>query len=276
MQRPNRPVTSREYKLILNADRFKDRFEGTQTFWNLLKFLVAKQGGQIHQEQDEEKVRRTWYLDTPGLDFRRRQFVLRVREEVDEPNKKFKATLKYRAPDRYISAGQNLSTTAQKSKTKFEEDILPPFTSKFSHSTSVKYKKTPDLAHIERVASLFPGVAALNIATGTPVEKVNGFEANEIARWVGQLKFEREPLVKLCLSFWYLIGTEIVKELPLIVEFSFDYDAAEETHDDPSQLEQFPSPVVTGAYRLFKTLQRQSDWIKSNATTKTAYAYEAL
>ena len=122
------------------------KVEGSQTFWN----LVEKQGGEIHLRQDEERVRRTWYLDTPGLDFRRRQFVLRVREEEDEGKKEFKVTLKYRAPDRYISASQDLSST-KKGKHKFEEDILPPFTSKFSQSMAVKRKKEPNLGHVDQV-----------------------------------------------------------------------------------------------------------------------------
>lgn len=272
MKKSNRPVTSREYKLILNADRFKDRVEGSQTFWDLVEFLVDKQGGQIHLRQDEERVRRTWYLDTPGLDFRRRHYVLRVRKEEDEGEKEFKVTLKYRAPDRYISASQDLSST-KKGKYKFEEDILPPFTSKFSHSTAVKRKKEPVLGQFNEVAALFPGVAALGIGADTPIDKVNGFEAYEIARWVGQLKFEAEPIVKACLSFWYLMGSE--KELPLIVEFSFDYDLPEE-QEDPASLERYPMPVAAGAYRFFMTLQRQLDWVNFNATTKTAYAYEAL
>jgi uncharacterized protein YjbK len=67
-------------------------------------------------------VRRTWYLDTPGLDLQRHHYALRVREEEDEGKKRFKVTLKYRAPDRYLSASQDLSST-EKAKHKFEEDI---------------------------------------------------------------------------------------------------------------------------------------------------------
>jgi hypothetical protein len=116
-------------------------------------------------------------------------------------------------------------------------------------------------------------VAALDIVGDTPVGKVNGFEAHEIARWVGQLKFEEEPIVKACLSFWYLMGSE--NELPLIVEFSFDYDLPEEP-EDSAALEHYPIPVAAGAYGFFMALQRQSDWVNFHATTKTAYAYEAL
>jgi hypothetical protein len=272
MTASNRPVTSREYKLILNADRFKDRLEGSQTFWNLVEFLVVNQGGQIHLRQDEEQVRRTWYLDTPGLDLQRHHYTLRTREEEDEGKKRFKVTLKYRAPDRYLSASQDLSST-EKGKHKFEEDILPPFTSMFSHSVSVERKKEPDLDHVDQMVALFPGVADLDIGADTPVQKVNAFEAHEIARWVGQLKFEEEPIVKACLNFWYLIGSK--EELPLIVEFSFDYDLPKE-QEDTTGLERYPIPVATGAYRFFMTLQRQSDWMNFRATTKTAYAYEAL
>jgi uncharacterized protein YjbK len=268
----NRPVTSREYKLILNADRFKDRLEGSQTFWNLVEFLVNKQGGQIHLRQDEEHGRRTWYLDTPSLDFRRHHYVLRVREE-DGGKKWFKVTLKYRAPDRYLSASQDLSST-KKAQHKFEEDILPPFTSKFSHSASIERKKAPKLGQVDQVVDLFPGLAGLGINAETPVGKVNTFEAHEIARWVDQLKFEEEPIVKACLSFWYLIGSK--KELPRIVEFSFDYDLPDGAGDGRDSPESYPLPVVAGANRLFAALQRQTDWVNFRATTKTAYAYEAL
>lgn len=274
MNASNRPVTSREYKLILNADRFKDRVEGSQTFWDLVEFLVEKQEGQIHKRQDKEKMRRTWYLDTPGLDFRRNQFVLRVREEADaEPEERFKVTLKYRAPDRYISASQDLSST-KKDKHKFEEDILPPFTSKFSHSVSFKQGEEPNLGRVDQVAALFEGIDDLDLDDDTRVEKVNGFEAHEVARWVGQLKFKKEPIVKCCLSFWYL--TRSKNEFPLIVEFSYDYDLPDDAQDDSGDLEQYAIPVAAGAKRLFMTLQKQLDWMNFAATTKTAYAYEAL
>ena len=272
----NRPVTSREYKLILEAGRFRDRFEGTRTFWNLVMFLVHKEGGEIYREQNKEMKRRTCYLDTPGLDLRRRQLALRVREEGGGDEVMTKVTLKHRDPDRYISASQDLSTSIKKSKNKFEEDVLPPFTSKFSQSTSVKYKKPPKLDRIDRVTSVFQGIAAFNIPGDTPVERVNGFQPYEIARWVGKLKFGQEPILKAVLSFWYLIGKNTAEELPLIVEFSFDYDLPEDTRDDPSRLEYYPIAVVSGAYRLFRALQRQSEWVRFDATTKTAYAYESL
>ena len=72
----NRPVTSREYKLMLNVDRFENRAEGAAAFWRLIRFLVEeKLGGEIVKEQVKEDVRLTHYRHTVGLDLRRNGFV---------------------------------------------------------------------------------------------------------------------------------------------------------------------------------------------------------
>ena len=35
-------ITSREYKLMLNTDRFQDREEGLKAFWDLVSYIVKK------------------------------------------------------------------------------------------------------------------------------------------------------------------------------------------------------------------------------------------
>jgi len=125
----NLPVTSREYKLMLNTDRFRDRDEGSEQFLNLIDFLIRQQGGTVIERQNNEEHRRTSYLDTPQFALRQSGLALRLREEA----KGFQINLKYRSPDRYMSAAQNVSSS-KPGKIKFEEDILPPFVSKFSHS----------------------------------------------------------------------------------------------------------------------------------------------
>lgn len=271
MNRSNWPVTSREYKLMLNADRFKDREQGSEAFWSLVDFLVDKQGGKPEKyKKVKKKKRRTWYADTAGLALRRHGFVLRLREEEGEV-KKYKITLKCRASDRYVSASQDVSSS-EEGKTKFEEDIMPPFTSKFAHSTAVRTNELPSLGEMDKAVALFPGLKALEIPGNTPIETVNSFTAYEIALWIGKIYFGEGPKIKACLTFWYLLGEE--DELPLVAEFSFDYDVLKRPPED--HLEQFPTQVVAGTNRFFKTLQKQSGWINFNATTKTAYAYDAL
>ncbi len=277
----NRPITSREFKLMLNVHRFVDRAEGAAAFWEIVEFMTEKHDGEVIETQDEEKERRTWYVDTRDRTFRHNLVVLRLRDDVTEP-KDSKITLKYRNADRYVSAARDLSSPVEKAKTKFEEDILPPFTSKFAHSTSIKKKHLPgldngnisdfDVSEAGKVAALFPGLDELGLAEETPLWKVNSFKAHEVVRWLGKIQFGGEPTVSTCLSFWYLRGLK--HELPLVGELSFDYDAAEGAEEDA--LEQFPAGVVEGTNRFFKSMQRQRNWISSGGTTKTAFAYEGF
>jgi len=195
----NRPVTSREYKLMLNVDRFKDREQESEVFLSLLGFLVRKEGGSV-EEQNEEERRQTSYLDTPEGALRQQGFALRLREE-DDDEEEFQINLKYRAPDRYISAAQDLSSP-QEGKTKFEEDILPPFVSKFSHSTSLETDEDPELGTMNKVMALFPELKELNIDEDTPVETVNDFKVLEVVRKLCKLEFGVEPIIKASLSCW--------------------------------------------------------------------------
>jgi uncharacterized protein YjbK len=151
MSGSNLPITSREYKLMLNVERFKDRNEGSEMF-----------------------------LDTEELTLHRRGFALRLREET-KTSAEFQINFKYRASDRYISAAQDVSST-QQAATKFEEDILPPFVSKFSHSTSIKTGTLPDLSSVTRVASLFPAVTNLDLQGDPSVETIKDFRAAEVVR----------------------------------------------------------------------------------------------
>jgi hypothetical protein len=282
----NRTVTSREYKLMLRADRFRDRRRGAETFWNLVRFLIQDvQNNEVYREQDEELRRLTWYLDTPGTELRKHGFVLRVREESDaeEP---FKVTLKYRAPDRYVSAGKDLSCREKikKKNDKFEEDILPPFASKFARSVAFRAEELPVLETMEQATGLFSGLAALQIPHDTPISVVKGFKAHEVAHRIGQLGFVRMPavraaaepdfIVKCCLTFWYLLGED--DEWPLAAEFSFDYDLPKEELEHSDQLEHFSPTVVAGTNVFFRSLQKQVGWLDGSGTTKTAYAFDAL
>jgi hypothetical protein len=265
MQSANRPVTSREYKLMLNVDRFADRDRGARQLWAVLQFLVAKAGGAISKEQDATDERETLYLDTPGHDLHRRGLSLRVRRES---KKKRKVTLKLRAKDRYLAAVFDLRAEADEPEWKFEEDILPPFASVFAHSVSFETKKEPGADTVATLAALFPGLAALEIPPATPVVTVNDFTAQEVARKLGQFRFGGEPVVKAMASFWYLPSAP--GDYPLVGELSFDYDAPAPA----APLEQFPAAVVRGANALFASLQRQSGWLDLAGTTKTAAAYE--
>ncbi|RIK40284.1 MAG: hypothetical protein DCC55_15530 [Chloroflexi bacterium] len=260
----NLPITSREYKLMLDASRFEQRQNSVATFWTLVSHLATKQGGKVAEMQDEVEERRTWYLDTPEQALHQRGYSLRIRRAG-----KHQVTLKYRSSDRYLAAACDVSSTLA-GKTKFEEDVLPQ-QSKFAHSNSVQSETMPALATVHQASLLFPGLQRLNIAGDTPLQRVGDFTAHEIVYRVGKIKFGGKPVVKACLSFWYLDGISLA--MPLAVEFSFDYDLPGSVQTGDGELEQFPLSVVAGATQLFRTLQKYAVWLDSSGSTKTDFAY---
>ncbi len=178
MARTNRPLTSREYKLMLNPDRFTDQGAGIAAFHDLLEFLFERLGVEDVDREDISENRRTWYVDTAGHALRNAGFVLRVREEIGE-DKPFKVTMKQRGSDRYIAAAHDIGSDGGKSK--FEEDILPPFISRFSYSSSFRAGRAPSFGDLRGIREVFTGLPDFEASNGTPVKRVNGFEAREIA-----------------------------------------------------------------------------------------------
>jgi len=259
-------VSSREYKLILSPDRFADREAGAEALRDLIHLLVSRQQVDVEDQADEE-TRRTYYLDTFASHLNHAGFALRVRYEQEEDA--YKIALKYRAPDRYLAASKNVRSSKDKNgSVKFEEDILPPFRSVFSRSSSIWCDELPKLDTLDDAAQLFPGLAALDIPKKTKLAKANGFEAHEVFRKLCILKFKNKKTktkVKLGLSFWYHTQRD---RWPLIAECAFDYKA--HNGDD------FPLDVVEATGKLFCSLQNQPGWFNSGATTKTRYVYEGL
>lgn len=264
----NRPIASREYKLMLNADRFKDRDEGVRIFFNLIKLLIEKESGEI-EAQNEIERRKTSYLDTRELALHQNGFALRLRDEGN----KFQINLKYRASDRYASAARDLNSPVEH-EPKFEEDILPPFISKFSHSCSIKTTNPPDLGDMQKVVTLFPGLASLGIDMDSAVKTVNDFTALEVVHKLCKIRFDETLKMKASLSFWY---QKDESNWPMVAEFSFDYDRKKPGEQaPPDKLEEYASQAVEKANRFFSALQRQGSWLDLNATTKTAFAIEGL
>lgn len=254
-------VTSREYKLILNGDRFGNWEKGSQSFIEIVEFLAAQHGGKFidNGKDDKTKKREVCYLDTPDSALRQQRLIVRIRKENSN---KYKLLLKYRDGDRYIAAARPIAV--KDSEYKFEEDITPPFVSKYSKSSSIKIDGDLKLENIDELANYFPVLKDLHIPAKSPLVKVGNFTAYETVYEPGHLKFgDNDIEVELSFSFWHLL--EDSEEFPLIGEFSFNY-----RNDDGD----FPIEMISGANGLFEALQKQAGWLDFSNSTKTAFAYE--
>jgi uncharacterized protein YjbK len=131
----------------------------------------GKRNRKVHfEKKGQKKKRRVWYLHNKNFELNNNKFLLRVRQENDE---EYVTDLKCRNPDRYMAASYYVSSTAKDNiKIKFEEDIVLPFVSKFSLSTSYKTEKEPKLESFSDISSIFPGLNTLNIDGGKKIKKV--------------------------------------------------------------------------------------------------------
>jgi hypothetical protein len=270
---PNLPLSSREYKLMLKTDRFKERSAGATVFLELIRSLVEKEDGKLTADDPPKEERRfTSFLDTDDLDLYKRGFVLRLREERG-PKTGFAVDLKYRSPDRFLSAEQDMTAleldlTAREIEQKFEEDILPPFARKFSHSAKIETDDGPRLDVMSKAVGHFPGLKKLELNENAALVTVKRFIATEVEVKLCKFKFGNEKSVEAGFNLWYSNDSEA--EL-LLAEFSFRYKATGEHLAD--KLENFPEKTVNGAGKIFSALQNEDTWFDPEGTTKTAFVF---
>ena len=74
--------------------------------------------------------------------------------------------------------------------------------------------------------------------------------------------------IKIYLNFWYLPNEET---RPLIVEFTFDYDAIKR---GTSSMEEFPLSLVRNSYEFYHSLQDRRIVALDFSKTKTSFAYQ--
>ena len=271
MMQYNRTINSREFKLMLNTTAFINRKEGIKKFSDILHFHIGNQNGEFQEQDIEEKKRLTWYLDTSRYDLNAKKFLFRIREEKE--TNEYNVTLKCRHPDRYVSALHDLSSPIKNIKTKFEEDIISPFVSKFSLSAEFQDKRKPKINTMGELGSLFPGLKGLaNIPSTETLKKVNNFEAVEVSCQIGKIIFENKKDINAYLNLWYVSSEE---NTPVIIEFTYNYSAKDPDEKSKGMLlEEFPRSLVREADKLYMSLQEHRIVDLDVAKTKTEYAYQ--
>ncbi len=163
--KPNiKQLNSREYKLILKADKFIHKEKGRKKIIDILKDHFEKQEGKFMVNDKKAEKKKVWYLDTKKHELNEKyNFLLRIREEYDESGRiqEYDITFKNRNSDKSEAASYDLSgfqagSNFKFKENKFEEDIITPFESKFSISTKFTSKKYPLLDTYKDIVDIFP------------------------------------------------------------------------------------------------------------------------
>jgi uncharacterized protein YjbK len=82
LSQSNRPLNSKELKIILKSDKFTEVATYKENIINLIKSQIQKQGGTFDDTTQEEDHRKVWYLDTKNFELNNNNFLLRIREKL--------------------------------------------------------------------------------------------------------------------------------------------------------------------------------------------------
>ena len=265
MANPRLPITSREYKVMLDHRRIANDDSDITSFLNDLGHAAARAGLAFAGAIESEARRTIQFLDTPDHLLKHNRLILRRR--VDEGKKKAQFTLKCRSEDRYLAQGKDLSVArGHAAERKFEEDIAARFTSRFSQSASVVVKgkdaKPPNT--LGRAADLFPSLGSLKrdgekSPKKTALEVVGGVTAHERVLSGPQFALPAIKESEVALIFW----SHAWEERIIAAEFSFRYKSAKEL---------YPLETAEAAFALFLAIQ-SLDWCLPAGTTKTQLVY---
>jgi hypothetical protein len=259
-----RRITSREYKVMLDHRMFADRREGLRKLQLVLENLLEGHGLKLQGVFGKSEKRKIAFLDTPSCLLRRSQLILRHRRaRGSDGTGDF--TLKCRSEDRYLAAGIDLQPPEGVPwKSKFEEDIAPPFSSRYSQSVTISDRRVRRPDRLRQMAAIFPALGCLkqsDVSTDAdpPLTIVNDFRPRE--RVYRGLRFwlsDAQPAT-VALILWSLTW----KSPALCAELSFRFG-------DPKEHYEFP--VITASHALFNAIQCLP-CCQPNSPTKTQVAY---
>jgi hypothetical protein len=265
---PSRSVQSREYKVMLQPERFggneQSMLKDAAAFWRDFRAQTAEVA-EAQGDLDTIKAQRLiTFFDTPKHLLNGSSYILRGR--VDLESEKRQVTLKFRHADRFLAQDRTMEPSIpQGAKTKFEEDIKAPFVSLYSFSTSLPLDEVPP--DLGQLAHLFPDMAERveGFRGSEPLAAVNGFTAHELVVEGGSLKVGKHPKVEAecALIVWYDHAGP--KDRPVAVEFSYRYA------DDG---EAYAGTTARRAFEIFNVLQTQlKKWAAPEGRTKTAFVF---
>jgi len=290
LSQSDHPLNSKEFKIILKADKFTDIIKDKENIINIIKSQIQKQGG-IFEDTTQEDHRKVWYLDTKNFELKNNNFFLRIREKIEkneeEKVKGYDVVFKNRDDDRHNALKYDLSNPKNNpnfnykgiGEFKFEEDILTPFRSKFSASTKLKFEpeQKPKIETWQDILSVFPKLD-LGISPTESLLLVNGVIVKEFSYELGNIKFKDENKANTEISLWYESTEEdrdfsLSSVAPVIVEFDIKIESKEPSTNNGTVSNEFPSSLLEETKTFYMALQKKDIADLCAKKTKTEFVY---
>jgi len=267
MMRQN--VVSREYKVMLQTDRFTGGAERllarAKEFFADLAAAATPLTLGTHGEFEAGKQRRIRFWDTKSQHLNELGYICRQREKMTNAEREI--TLKFRHRDRHVSQDRDMGAVAGvAAKTKFEEDIKKPFVSLYSFSTTADVGDERPFPRLGDVGRVFPDLRDKIRADDVDqaMVAVNDFVVREQVFEGPFVTLDRAPAgdAECAMIVWYRIDGN--PENPVAVEFSYRYGDKDEAYG---------GAMAARAFDVFTALQDLEHWVNPTDLTKTALVY---
>lgn len=265
------PIQAREYKLLLNQERFRDH-HALHKFWKLAHHAAGNVGIEIGKFEDipEPRIRDVEFFDTPHYKLYENGFILRRRGEYRHgiPQSSYEVVLKFRHPDRAVAAKTDVRPLLPCNHViRFKEEILPPHDDAigmrriYSHNCELDTPHESLLRQFHTAEQVFPVLQHIGANSKVALVQVHGAVIEERLHQICELDFGGKLSAKATVAVWRVRTAEH----PMVAELSFQlkFDRLEEVHRKPlERSELFYTGLQSAA----------SDWIQ-RGTTKTALVY---
>lgn len=263
----NPEVTSREYKLMLDASVFNYSNEASMVdqYFKALKTTIEK---AIDRDVDSgytlSKERFVVFYDTPGsCQLRENGYSFRERIKVNGDSS---VSFKFRSPDRYITGFEDVASSVADAESKFELDVGLNSESQFTsvYSASTKYDNDQLIQTMADVNNAFPGFKSrYDFSDSTVIAPVSGLKVYERVYRGMEIDLGRFD-AEVSLTLWYP-ETPSSNDKTLVVEASFDYEDTNAVYS---------RKVVNRAKEAFYAMQEMDTWIDPESVTKTRFVYD--
>jgi hypothetical protein len=195
----NDVVHYREYKILLQADRFTSK-HGFLEFWQTASKTLKKLGLKVDVDRHafDSQVREVLFYDTPQFDLYNNHFILRKRTFYDQgwPRPGHELTFKFRAPELEAAAAVDVRPRLGghdeikfKEELLLERDHLGGMRSLYSHGCVLTSPGIELDRGIDDIVRTFPTLSKIDIRPRTKMELVNNVAVEEVQNTLGVIHF---------------------------------------------------------------------------------------
>ena len=269
-------LSSSEYKLLLNNEKFNDYEAGFKNYWSIVKTVANNNNIPILENENPYKLKHkeVSFFDTENLDLRKYGFLIRQRVNYKGNNKKpgVEFTVKYRQSNLKEALSVDLMLTEgylpKDDTIELESDIVYNAISnggrdiKYSVSNSVKLDSAPEMT-LGAFSKMYSSLGALGLSPSAPLYLVGGVFADEWKVAPGKLDFGDGLFGSVDITVW-IVQTE--NGLERIPEFSFDHPFLENR--------EYSKEAMTRCTDFIDKLQKfETSWVVPGAS-KTSFLFE--